>query len=281
MDLNDVHKAQISRYFAFFKGKRDRHVKEIADIAEDIKDDRCSDDVYNRDDVQSIMDSYCIQVSASVKEELEKVANLSAVYVSQLLQQAQISGLQLETDISIIEDQSRIDSIQELAKFGAAPPQPKRASLPQLSAQGYSNDPNLLQECQDLKEENRKMADRFQQMQTQTTELLRERASLSSELEKVKENFKRVRAEMSAQGGTASAQGIQEIETSVVETKKMLDDKKAECEEMRQDLKKRLGDSAQFRELKAIIAKKNQMIKDLRARLAQYEVDDTPAADDD
>lgn len=279
MELTPTHQAQISRYFAFFKGKRERHLKELEAISEDVKDDRCSDDVYNRDDVRSIMDSYCIQVSSAVKEELEKVSNLSAVYVSQLLAQAQAASLTLETDISLIEDQGRIEQIKELASMKPGPPVPKRGPLPQLNAQGYSNDPALLQECQDLKEENRKMADRFQQMQAQTTDLLRERASLSGELEKVKENFKRVRAEMA--GAQLSAGGIQEIENSLGETKKLLDDKKQECEQMRQDLKQRLGDSAQFRELKTIIAKKNQMIKELRARLGQYEVDETPAADDD
>merc|ERR1719443_354940 len=97
-------------------------------------------------------------------------------------------------------------------------------------------------------------------------------------------NFKQLRTQLKESGGQQDASSnanIAEIENCLNDTKKMLDDKRQECEEMRQDLHKRLGDSAQFRELKSIIAKKNSMIKELRTRLSRYEVDDTPAAEED
>lgn len=54
MELDETNKGQVKRLFAFLKGKRDRHLKELAEVAADVKDDKCGDEmtIYNQDDVQ-------------------------------------------------------------------------------------------------------------------------------------------------------------------------------------------------------------------------------------
>lgn len=260
MNLNDVHKAQISRFTTFFKGKRDRVLADREGEKNDFLTDRLSDEsaIFNYADVRSIVEAYHLQVMACLRDELSKTINLSAVFVAQLLAQAETSGASLQVeDISAIEDQSRIGEIQSLPAVSAPPlaaPKP-RAPLTAVQSSGTA-DPAVLQELQDLKEENRMMKDRNLQMQTEMSTVLRERSSLSTELEQVKSNLKQHITKGHA-GGTANT----------AEYERQLADAKAELEATKKEMNQRLADSSQFKELKSIVKKKANENKELKQRL--------------
>eukprot|EP00452_MALV-II_sp_L67-6_P000187 gene187-216_t len=140
MELDETNKGQVKRLFAFLKGKRDRHLKELAEVAADVKDDKCGDDmtIYNQDD---------------------------------LLQQAQQMHVQLAADISIIEDESRLATVAELAEWqGNAPVPKKHGNLAALGGEGGGGSAasaNLAQKVQDLESENKMLQDRYQAIQKQ------------------------------------------------------------------------------------------------------------------
>lgn len=50
-ELDDPNKSQIKRLFLFLRQKRERIVKELSDTCEDVKQDRCSEQIYNQGDV--------------------------------------------------------------------------------------------------------------------------------------------------------------------------------------------------------------------------------------
>ena len=51
MELDDVNKGQLKRLLVFVKGKRERHLRELDLVLQDTKDDKCSESIYNKDDV--------------------------------------------------------------------------------------------------------------------------------------------------------------------------------------------------------------------------------------
>merc|ERR1712048_1131082 len=117
----------------------------------------------------------------------------------------------------------------------------------------------------------RQMKERYQKMQSESASLLQERSAFSSELDKVKENFATFRAQVNASGlDSGSSAQVQQIEASLSETKVMLEAKNQECSRMNQELNQRLGDSTQFKELKAIVKKKSDEVKLLRRTMEQY-----------
>eukprot|EP00438_Fugacium_kawagutii_P029177 Skav210073 [mRNA] locus=scaffold7699:2517:10929:+ [translate_table: standard] len=86
-ELSDVNKAQVQRYISYFKAKRERLLAERdAEKAEFISD-RLADDqaIFNRADVEEMVETFHSQTAASVREAIEGFMNLSAVYVSQVL----------------------------------------------------------------------------------------------------------------------------------------------------------------------------------------------------
>lgn len=258
MELNDIHKAQISRFTSFFKGKRDRVLGDRESEKNNFISDRLVDEsaIYNHSDVRLLIEAYHAEVMSCLRDELEKTANLSAVFVAQFCGQAEASGMCLQVeDISVIEDHNLIGQIGGLAAVNAPPLAPKqRTQLAAVSGTG-SADPAILQELQDIKEENRIMKDRNMQLQTEISAALRERSMLSSQLDVAK---------MQATGGTDTAL----YERQLADARAQHDQKHYELENLKMELSNRLAESTQFRELKAIVRKKTSENKDLKQRMA-------------
>eukprot|EP00928_Gymnodinium_smaydae_P052924 TRINITY_DN37045_c0_g1_i1.p2 TRINITY_DN37045_c0_g1~~TRINITY_DN37045_c0_g1_i1.p2 ORF type:complete len:316 (-),score=103.69 TRINITY_DN37045_c0_g1_i1:240-1124(-) len=275
MDLNDAHKAQLTRFVQFFKGKRDRTLIDREAEKEDFKSDRMPDDgqIFTKPEAESLLETYHQQMMGQHREDLEKTTNLAAVYVSQLFAQAENVGMDMYLDdISMIEDQSRLGQVSLLAALQDAPPLvPKpRAALPSLAAGGAANvDPAVFRQLQEMEEANRQMTERYQLMQAEVATLLKERTALSAENEEVKVQLNALLQRMHQTNENEGAIASQ-IEHQLAETNARLQAQKQECDNMRYDLNQRLNESSQFRELKALLKKKSDQNKMLRQHMAAH-----------
>jgi len=278
MDLTEIHQAQIARFMGFFKNKRQNFTTERNVLDEQFESDNLSDDtaIFNTDNVQGLLKEYQRQSASQANEELTKIAKLAAVYCTELMRVGQASGLNLQTeDISVVEDQNRIDHVNALTtmKHAPIPSAPKNAMLPTLGGGAAASDPAMMQKLQDAEEETRKMTERYQSMQNQVTSLLQERSSMSTELDNVRNNFSELRNNMAATGADmASQQHAAQLEAQVYQSQSAIANKNAEIDAMRRDHESRIGDSSQFKQLKTIIKEKNNQIKTLRAHLSSVGV---------
>lgn len=275
-ELNETHQAQLAQFLSFCKGKRKRAIAEQEQLERDFRADRLSqeDQVFAKADVDALLAAYSAQVLGSLKEELDRVAKSSAAYSSQLMQRAEQFGVTLETeDIAFVEDQARVEQIAALTHSKTAG---KKLNLPPLAAPAAgaapagaaAGDAALVQQLQETQEEVRTWKDRSQLREAELAQLHKERTTLTAELDKVKASFKQLRTSVDAGAPEATnTVHMAEIERALNETRSSLDAKTAECEEMRKDLSGRLGDSSQFRELKAIVKKKSDEVKELRRQL--------------
>eukprot|EP00442_Polarella_glacialis_P021717 CAMPEP_0115152934 /NCGR_PEP_ID=MMETSP0227-20121206/66438_1 /TAXON_ID=89957 /ORGANISM="Polarella glacialis, Strain CCMP 1383" /LENGTH=254 /DNA_ID=CAMNT_0002563601 /DNA_START=116 /DNA_END=881 /DNA_ORIENTATION=- len=230
-ELSDSNKGQVQRFISYFKGKRERLLAEREAEKAEFVSDRLSDDqaIFNKTDVEDMLDTYHAHVVGTIREALEGFVNLSAVYVAQVLQRAEQYGVSIEGDISAIEDQHRVDEIAQLAAQGFVPlVMNKKGSLlgaisgvqpapPSPSGGGIGADFAAAARVQELESENHQMRDRYQTMQQQVSDLLRERSQLGA-------------------GGPRAAE--------------------------------RLVESTQFQEMKAIVRKKTDEVKLLRTYIS-------------
>mmetsp|Transcript_76257 Transcript_76257/g.123237 ORF Transcript_76257/g.123237 Transcript_76257/m.123237 type:complete len:268 (-) Transcript_76257:212-1015(-) len=243
-ELSDFNKAQVQRFISYFKGKRERLLAEREAEKAEFVSDRLSDDqaIFNKTDVEDMLDTYHAHVVGTIREALEGFVNLSAVYVAQVLQRAEQYGVSIEGDISAIEDQHRVDEIAQLAAQGFVPlVMNKKGSLlgaisgvqpapPSPTGGGIGADFAAAARVQELESENHQMRDRYQTMQQQVSDLLRERSQLSAQLEE-------------AHHAGAVVQEAPE-------------------------LPERLVESTQFQEMKAIVRKKTDEVKLLRTYIS-------------
>jgi leucine zipper transcription factor-like protein 1 len=271
-ELSDAHKNELARFSQFFKNKRELHVRHMQLLMGELGEDRITEEILQKGEVQAIFADAQEQVAAHVREILDSQSLQAMAHIATLLSFAQASGVELEADVHHVEDSARCAMVAEVANSIAAPrPAPNAGRLPQLGAVGGGMVGS--QEMRDLQEENRKYVDRFQQMQKQVTELLKERSMLSDELEGVKSTFKQLKDQLAAgQGFDAGS-----METALQNARAQLDAKNREIENISGELNNHIGSSSQFRDMRSMMAKKNQQLKELRSRLAQYEqLDDAP-----
>jgi leucine zipper transcription factor-like protein 1 len=279
MDLTEVHQAQISRFVGFFKSKKETMVRDRQALDDDYNSDHLSDDtkIWNNEQVMEVISNNQRQAKQSLDEDLEKIAKLAAVYCTELMRAGQAMGVNLQAqDISVVEDQNRIDQVNALSALGRAPPAAPKQMLPTIGGPARGSDPGLLRQLEDAQEESRKANERYEMMQKQVTSLLKERSDLSAQLDAMRQEFAGLRQSMQASNAdAASQQRAAEMEQRLYQNQVVIQNKNAEVEAMRRDLEARLGDSSQFRQLKTIIKEKNSQLKTLRSQLQQlgYAVD--------
>ncbi|CEL99249.1 unnamed protein product [Vitrella brassicaformis CCMP3155] len=293
MELSESHREQLQRYLLHCKGRRDRFIKEVTDTTDDVKDERCIDDVFTKKDAEEMLGALSERLKELVREELESLANLSGVVFAQLCTAAQQQAVQLSSDTALAEDQHRVQEVAALGEAASATAAlkkldltsgaAKRGHLPVLgAAHGASgHSPTALHELQEARDQNQQLIDRQQQMQQQLSELLKERSAMGEELDKVKGNFKILKKKFKEiEGEPAGRAQMEEIEKSLNDTKALLSAKDAALADLQADQQRRLSESAPVKQLKSMLQKKNEEIKSLRQRLKKHEDVDQDAEQD-
>merc|ERR1719231_975113 len=117
-------------------------------------------------------------------------------------------------------------------------------------------------------------------MQAQVTELLRERSTLSEQLQAEQQQSLLLRHQMSSQSANpASGHQSAELQITLENTQRALAQKSAELDAMNQHL----NNSSQFQQMKQMVKDKNAQIKQLRASIVaagfQPPGDDVPAGE--
>jgi leucine zipper transcription factor-like protein 1 len=275
-NLSDAHKHEIARFIAHFRSTRERNVREMTDLMSEVQEDRIVEEILQREDVHLIFNDAKEQVAFRLREQFEAETLRSAAHLATILGFAQAAGVELEADVNTVEDSSRCQQVANVAAMIGQPrPAPAASRLQPMEAVvgGGAN----AQELRDLKQENRQMLDRYQQMQKQVSDLLKERSMLTDELEGVKATFLGLKEQL--HNGHADA--TESMEIALMNARAQADQRTAELEVLSNELNKRVGDSSQFKEMRSIISKKNQQIKEMRARLQMYEpLDETPVDED-
>jgi leucine zipper transcription factor-like protein 1 len=248
----------------------------MVDLMSEVQEDRVVEEILQRDDVHQIFNDAKEQVAFRLREQLEAETLRSAAHLATILGFAQAAGVELEADVNTVEDSSRCNAVANVAAMIGQPrPAPAASRLQPMEA--VVGGGASAQELRELKQENRQMLDRYQQMQKQVSDLLKERSMLTDELEGVKATFLGLKGQL--QMGQAEA--TESMEIALSNARIQLDQRTNELEVLSNDLNKRVGDSSQFKEMRSIIAKKNQQIKEMRARLQQYEPLDDVVVDED
>ena len=119
------------------------------------------------------------------------------------------------------------------------------ARLPTLQG-GYNNDPRIISELENLKQENEALNDKIKKLEKRMLEI----AKSKSDLEVQAEEDVKTGAEISGSSLAAKDQ---------------------ELNELRKELEKRISQTSQVVSMKKIIQQKNEQINELKERLKKYE----------
>ncbi|XP_045713456.1 leucine zipper transcription factor-like protein 1 [Phyllostomus hastatus] len=296
LGLNEHHQNEVVNYMRFARSRRGLRLKTVDSCFQDLKESRLVEETFTADEVSEVLRGLRAVVHSEVESELIDTAHTNVLLLRQLFAQAEKWYLKLQTDISELENRELLEQVAEFekAEFTSSNKKPAIDVVkPKLAPLNEGGTAELLnKEILRLQEENEKLKSRLKTLEIQATAALEEKAKLESALHGLQ-------LEQGNQQDFIKAQDLSDLESTVAalktEFQKTLSDKTENQKSLEEslatakhdllrvqeqlsmaekELEKKFQQTAAYRNMKEILTKKNDQIKDLRKRLAKYEPED-------
>ncbi|XP_027443408.1 leucine zipper transcription factor-like protein 1 isoform X1 [Zalophus californianus] len=305
LGLNEHHQNEVINYMRFARSKRGLRLKTVDSCFQDLKESRLGlwlffrlvEETFTVDEVSEVLSGLQAVVYSEVESELINTAHTNVLLLRQLFSQAEKWYLKLQTDISELENRELLEQVAEFekAEFTSSNKKPIIDTMkPKLAPLNEGGTTELLnKEISRLQEENEKLKSRLKTIEMQATQALDEKSKLERALQDLQLN-------QGNQKDFIKAQDLnQDLENTVAalksEFQKTLNDKTENQKSLEEnlatakhdllrvqeqlsmaekELEKKFQQTAAYRNMKEILTRKNDQIKDLRRRLAKYEPED-------
>ncbi|XP_012663467.1 leucine zipper transcription factor-like protein 1 [Otolemur garnettii] len=279
----------------FARSKRGLRLKTVDSCFQDLKESRLVEETFTIDEVSEVLNGLQAVVHSEVESELINTAHTNVLLLRQLFAQAEKWYLKLQTDISELENRELLEQVAEFekAEFISSNKKPIIESIkPKLVPLNEGGTELLNKEISRLQEENEKLKSRLKTIEIQATNALDEKSKLERALQDLQ-------LDQGNQKDFINAQDLSDLENTVAalksEFQKTLNDKTENQKSLEEnlatakhdllrvqeqlrmaekELEKKFQQTAAYRNMKEILTKKNDQIKDLRKRLAKYEPED-------
>ncbi|XP_076014321.1 leucine zipper transcription factor-like protein 1 [Genypterus blacodes] len=290
--FNEHHQNEVINYMRFARSKRGLRVKTIDSCFEELKESRLVEETFTVDEVREMLDGLQAVVRGEVETELINTAHTNVLLIRQLFSQAEKFYLRLQTDISELENRELLEQVAEFEKtdFKSNDKIHQEASKPKLAPLNEGGVSELLhKEITRLQEENGKLKARLRTLETQAMSALDERtraeralidiqkvqgehqvadqsqevSTLEDTVASLKEDYQR-----SLSANVASQKDLQQ---NLMSSKHDLLRVQEQLTLAEKELEKKFQETSAYRNMKDMLTKKNEQIKDIRKRLQRYE----------
>ncbi|XP_067931282.1 leucine zipper transcription factor-like protein 1 [Watersipora subatra] len=296
LGLNDHHQATVVNYMRFAKYQRGQRLRCVDACFEDLKSSRLFENTYTADEVTEMLDGLLVVVRGEVDDELLNTSHTNVLLMRQLFQQAEKWHLKLQADISELENRELLEKIKnfEEAEFTGTSRDSDLSNLTtKLEPLNDSGTSALLSmKIQDLEEENERLRSKLGSVEKQAIGISEEKSQLlsqlrskegelsaavnktanydSREVEDLQKQLQKLKGAMEGDAGQAKSKAT-ELQSNLISSKHELLKVQEMLEMANMELEKKVSQTTQFKNLKQMLQKKNEQMKDLRRRLGKYE----------
>ncbi|CAN8013945.1 unnamed protein product [Ixodes persulcatus] len=301
MKLSDAHQTVVVSYLKFAKSQRAQRLKVIDRCFDDVKSSRLLDETYTAEEVNQILDDLCPVIRAEVESELINAVHANVILVRQLCKQAEQWHLQLQADVSELEDGSLIEKIRDFEEHqltSGRPLQISTSKVTKLSPLEDAHGPGMLlnKEINRLKSENVMLRNRLKDVEGQVSQVLKQKSELVEELKQkqselrhsietrekkldastefIEDQMIKVKLEME-ESLRKSSESQQNLESDLTLTKHKLLEVQAQLDLAEKELEKKFSQTTAYTNMKKMLSTKNDQIKELRNALATFQTGDS------
>ncbi|KAJ8397416.1 hypothetical protein AAFF_G00439650 [Aldrovandia affinis] len=296
LGYNEHHQNEVINYMRFARSKRVLRLKTIDSCFQDLKDSRLVEENFTVDEVTEMLEGLRAVVRGEVETELINTAHTNVLLLRQLFSQAEKFYLKLQTDVSELENRELLEQVAEFekAEFKTASKKTNQESnKPKLAPLNEGGVSELLKkEIARLQEENNKLKTRLRTIESQATSALDEKSKVEQalkDLQKIQRDQQRVlhSQEISSLEDTVaslkadfqhtlstSTATQRDLQDNLVTAKHDLLRVQEQLLQAEKELEKKFQQTAAYRNMKEILTKKNEQIKEIRKRLQKYETDE-------
>ncbi|XP_073468170.1 leucine zipper transcription factor-like protein 1 [Aquarana catesbeiana] len=287
VDLSEAHRAEVMSYIRFAQGKRQLRLKSVRSCFQDVVEGRLTEDTYTAEEVTDLLSGLQAAVLSEVELELLNSAHTNVLLLQQLFLQSQHWHLTLHTDVSELENRQLLERVAELER--GQDPAPSSAPKPRLTP--IEGPAQLLHaEISRLQEENDKLRGRLRTLEGRVTSALEDKDHALQELRRkadhqekeappprdvsqLEDALSSLKVELQKTVGEHSA-AQRKMEEDLTGTKHQLLRVREQLALAERELDRKFQETAAYRNMKDILSKKNEQIKELRRKLAGYEPQD-------
>lgn len=293
LGLNEHHYAQVVAYMRFARYNKVQQMRTIDTCFEDMKCSRLGEATFTSDEVEEILDSLQQVVHADVESELINMSHTNILMLRQMFQQAESWHLKLQADISDLENVELLDKIKDFEEQEFSGKKKDSTVKVKLLPMNEAGGSALLQKkIKELEEDNEKLKQRLSKLENQSVEILQEKEHLSQELgimqkcisnandqqqkSQNNEELKQLEAQMAnlrseLKQSKKVSDNFEVMESDLSSTKHELLKVNEMLEMAEKELEKKVSQTTPFKNLKLMLQKKNEQMKELRQRLSKYE----------
>lgn len=295
LGVNEHHQAQVVNYMRFSRYQRGQRLRAVEMCFEELKSSRLDETTYTIDEVTEMLDGLLSVVRGEVEGELDNTAYTNVLLLRQMFQQAEKWHLKLQADISELENRELIETIADFEErefagttrdtdFNSVLRKMKLAPINESGGAAL-----LHMKIEELEKENLKLSEQRIQLEKQVKSLggsVAVSAAASSvaggsnqndgEVNDLRKKLASLESDLdSTSTKRSSANSSNSMEKDLVSTKHELLRIKEMLEMAEKELEKKVSQTNPFKNLKQMLVKKNDQLKELRKRLSKYEkVDD-------
>ncbi|XP_037135697.1 leucine zipper transcription factor-like protein 1 [Syngnathus acus] len=289
---NEYHHNEVINYMRFARSKRLLSLKTVDSCFEELKDSRLVEETFTVDEVRDMLDGLHAVLRGEVEMELINTAHTNVLLLHQLFFQAEKYYLRLQTDISELENRDLLERVAEFEKtdFKVSDKANQDSSNPKLAPLNEGGVSELLnKEIAKLQEENETLKGKLRTLETQAMNVLEEKTKAQralQDLQKVQSSHQMMAHSKEISGlvdrvaalnkdyersVTINATSQKDLQENLVSAKHELLRVQEQLALAEKELDKKFQQTAAYRNMKEILTKKNEQIKDIRKRLQKYE----------
>lgn len=293
--FNEHHQNEVINYMRFARSKRVLRLKTIDSCFEELKDSRLVEETFTVDEVREMLDGLQLVVRGEVETELINTAHTNVLLLRQLFTQAEKFYLRLQSDISELENRELLEQVAEFEKTDFKTPDKSNQELskPKLAPLNEGGVSELLnKEIARLQEENDKLKARLRTLETQAMSALDEKTRAERALKDIQkvqgeQQWRACSKEINCLEDTvaalkedyekslsANAASQKDLKENLISARHELLRVQEQLNLAEKELDKKFQQTAAYRNMKEILTKKNEQIKDLRKKLQRYEPDE-------
>ncbi|KAL4229146.1 Leucine zipper transcription factor-like protein 1 [Mactra antiquata] len=294
LNINDHHLTQVHNYIRFTRYQRGQRMRAVEFCFDELISTRLDETTYTIDEVKDMLNNLLMSVAGELEGELINSAHTNVLLLRQMFMQAEKWHLKLSADISELENRDILDKIAEFEEQQFAGTKRdtdfnsvlKHVKLGPMNETGgtallHMKIEELQKENEKLKSEvgsaqagavaGNKMTRQLEDNLSRTQSQLRG-AGRGAESEDLTRKMEALQMELNASKGVKGKDTG--MENDLVSTKHELLKVRDMLEMAEKELEKKVSQTAPFKNLKQMLMKKNDTLKDLRKRLAKYETID-------
>ncbi|KAK7092935.1 leucine zipper transcription factor-like protein 1 [Littorina saxatilis] len=287
LGVNEHHQGQVINYIRFARYQRGQRLRAVDVCFEDLKDSRLTDETFTIDEVTEMLDGLLTVVRSEVESELINTAHTNVLMMRQMFQQAEKWHLKLQADISELENRELLEQIKEFEEREFSGAKRDTEFVPKkLEPVNETGGTALLHmKIEELQAQNEQMRERLMKVDKDFAMMMANQGALSSQLALAKgaagqgggedvDALMKKMAQLESEVQSQRNKGKMTAESSekdLSSTKHELLKIREMLEMAEKELEKKVSMTTPFKNLKSMLQKKNEQLKDLRKRLGKYE----------